>query len=477
MITNSQFYNDFISKPKSLLVAPAGYGKTYTIAECLKYTNGTQLILTHTHAGVASIKEKIKINNIINNNYHIETIDSFAQKYVEAFYCGEDIPEQDNSNNYFPFIIQKAAKLVKINPIKDIIKLSYCGLFVDEYQDCNLSQHQFIMNLSGIIPTHILGDPLQGIFDFNGEELVNWDTDLNEFMASKFKLSEAWRWKTTNPLLGKSLFDIREKLEKSENIDLNLYRSSIEVLLINEQDINTPNTNYNRSIWDLLNEENLLIINPKTYLNARKDFIKKFNNRINLVEAIDEKDFYKFSKDFDNSTPNTLYNVIYKVICNIFNKTELNKWFDENRIKNKRDPENKNKILPIRKHLDKLSTDISFITISRILRQIKNLPHLKCYRKELFYSICKALEQAESQNISVYDSMKNIKNKKRRIGKEIKGKSIGTTLLTKGLQFNTVAILNAHQFKCPKNLYVALTRASTRLIVFTANNVLSPYNN
>ncbi len=46
-------YAGFVSKAKSFIVAPAGYGKTYAIAECLKHTKGKQLILTHTHAGVA----------------------------------------------------------------------------------------------------------------------------------------------------------------------------------------------------------------------------------------------------------------------------------------------------------------------------------------------------------------------------------------------------------------------------------------
>ena len=82
----------FISKRESLLIAPAGCGKTYTIAECLRYTEGLQLILTHTHAGVASLKEKIKEKGIATNKYRIETIASYAQKYVSAFYCKNDVP-------------------------------------------------------------------------------------------------------------------------------------------------------------------------------------------------------------------------------------------------------------------------------------------------------------------------------------------------------------------------------------------------
>ncbi len=92
-------YNAFVDGDKTLLIAPAGYGKTHTIAECLGYSTGRQLILTHTHAGVASIKEKIKTHSIASNRYNVETISSFAQKYVNAFCTGTDVPDQENSNS------------------------------------------------------------------------------------------------------------------------------------------------------------------------------------------------------------------------------------------------------------------------------------------------------------------------------------------------------------------------------------------
>ena len=109
---------EFVQKEKSMLIAPAGFGKTHTIAECLKITHdqGKQLILTHTHAGVASIKEKIKKEAIPNLNFEVETITSFAQKYVMAFYTGNDFPDQENSKFYYPFIIDKAKEIFKLKP-------------------------------------------------------------------------------------------------------------------------------------------------------------------------------------------------------------------------------------------------------------------------------------------------------------------------------------------------------------------------
>ena len=49
-----------------MVIAPAGFGKTYTIAECVASYRGEKqvLVLTHTHAGIASLKEKFQLKNI-----------------------------------------------------------------------------------------------------------------------------------------------------------------------------------------------------------------------------------------------------------------------------------------------------------------------------------------------------------------------------------------------------------------------------
>ena len=466
---------EFVSRPKSMVVAPAGHGKTYSIAECLIYTKGKQLILTHTHAGVASLKEKIQAQGIAYNQYRVETITGFAQKYVIAFYCG-NIPEQDNSGAYYPFIIEKAKKLFEVIPIRDVIKATYSGLFIDEYQDCTIRQHDLIKALAGILPTRVLGDHLQGIFDFKGEVLVDFDNDLNDF--EKFPdLSEPWRWKKENLDLGESLIKIRELLDNKRNVDLNLYQSHIEILQVNENDKYTRGSDYNRKIWGLTRKDNVLIIHPdSTNLNVRKNFTSRFNNAFVLVEAIDDKDFYGFSRKFDNIDSDNAYKIIYDLIPDIFNgNTSRDVWFNANGAKRKTSESDRNTIKPIYEDIEKIKQKPSLSAISEVLKKIKNLPKIKCSRRELFYDLCKALEKAKYKSISVYEAMKEIRNIKRRMGRKVKGRCVGTTLLTKGLEFDTVAVLDAHTFDCPKNFYVAITRARKKLIIFTNNKVLSPY--
>jgi DNA helicase-2/ATP-dependent DNA helicase PcrA len=468
-------YAEFVSKPKSMIVASAGCGKTHAIAICLKYAKKKQLILTHTHAGVASLKEKIMQQGINNEHYRVETITGFAQKYVNAFYCGADIPEQED-NAYFPFILEQAKNILKINPIKDVIKASYNGLFVDEYQDCIIGQHNFIKNLSEILPTHILGDPLQGIFDFGGETLVDFDEDLNDY--EKFPdLTEPWRWKKDNPDLGESLKKIRTLLEEKRNVDLNLFDSYIETIVASENDKYDIDAKYNKKIWSLKQDDNVLIIHPESSnKNARKKFVSLFKNNYFLVEAIDDKDFYKFSKEFDKMNLNNFYNILYKIIPKLFNgETSRNNWFNKDGVKRKKSESDRNITRQFIGYIEINKQKFSFSVISEILKKIEKLPGIKCYARELFWNLCKALEQAEYKSISVYEAMKEIRNIRRRTGRKISGRCIGTTLLTKGLEFSTVAVLDAHKFKCPKNFYVAITRASKKLIIFTNNKILSPY--
>lgn len=466
---------DFILQPKSMLIAPAGYGKTYTIASCLNYIEehklGKHLILTHTHAGIISIKEKLNKLKVSTSFYSVETITSFAQKFVVSFYSGI-IPNQEDSEEYYSFIIERAKEIVKVKPITEIIKASYNGLFVDEYQDCTLDQHALILEISNLLKTHILGDPLQGIFSFAGT-LVNLENniDMGDFFQHQQILEEPWRWKNgNNEELGKQLGNIRIELINNKQINFSNF-SEIETII-------TDNYLYNSNkIYEIIKTHKSVLFIDSLSINikSRIIFLQHFSNIPTLIESIDDENFYLLAKKIDEISAITIIHILKEILTKISNESFVKKWFNDKDLIKKQSVEDQDasKVLSISINNFKLTS--SKYEIKTIIQEFFKLPDAKskCYRKDLFNSLVSTIEDAEINKTSVYEAMVKRRNNIRRIGRKVYGKCIGTTLLTKGLEFETVVVLNAHKFNDLKNLYVALTRASKNLIVFTDNPVLS----
>lgn len=478
-MSNDELSKKFVETEKSLIIAPAGYGKTHTLAESLKYANGKQLVLTHTHAGVAALKRKVNELGVPKSNFHIETISSFAQKYAISFNCG-DIPEQRNSEEYYPFIIQKAKKLFKKKNIKDILKITYNGLFVDEYQDCTIEQDAMLSVLAETLPIHILGDPMQGIFGFRGQSLVNFEEQLKDFSVVG-ELETPWRWFLTNQALGKSMHKARLQLEQ-KSIDLTCFEDSAEILIINNsEDIVSTGTEYNKLIWRHLNsKENLLLIHPaSSNINARLKLCKWYKNRFYIIEAIDAKSFYDFASKLDGLRGSErLYSDLVQIIKGTKRDhkrvntllTGLSGFLKDDRPPNRSTDPKKREIISF---INNILGNFSFMKVSKLLTALSRLPDVNCYRRELFWDIVKSLSIAEQENISVLEAMEGIRNRIRSGGKRLNGRLIGTTLLTKGLEFDSVIVLNAHKFEDEKNLYVALSRASKNLIIISEKSKLS----
>jgi hypothetical protein len=493
-------YQAFVDGRKTMLIAPAGYGKTHTIAECLRYTNGRQLILTHTHAGVASIKDKIKKSNIEYASYNIETISSFAQKYLHAFYTGGDIPEQ-GARDYHAFVIQKAEEIFRSPMVKQVITTSYEGLFVDEYQDCTKDQHAMITALSVVLPTHILGDPMQGIFDFNGDA-VDFETDLNEFnIFPDLSTPQRWYREGNSRGLGDILKEYREQLKLLRPISLtSSAENGFHVVTTRPGDMLDPKSKYRQGLKTLIQNpnnrpeyESLLIIVPEyAEIKNNGDSVPKgnikhraqirtqidYSKSLKLLEAIDDRTFYSIAKNADGliegiaRAKNKVTRIKKDGLAIIFNKTDIDIWFNDNGLKNKRGEEEKERSINIQIKMDAFFSSPSAANLSGIILEAKTGLKLKYKRDEIIFSFLRALKEAEQFNIPVYEAMKKSRDTIRRSGRKIHGKCIGTTLLTKGLEFDTVVILDAHKFECPKHLYVAMTRCCVKLIIFTERATL-----
>ena len=469
----------FLSADKSIVIAPAGYGKTHTIAEAIAAYRGKKkvLVLTHTHAGIASLKKKLDEQHIPSVKYHLDTICSYALALTKTYHINKDeIPTEAQTSAMFNFAVEHATKILHAKPIKSLLNAKYDHLIVDEYQDCTASQHRMIMELSVSLKTHLLGDPLQGIFGFRDAVVDFNDPSLAPFYTNRQQLETPWRWLNAGREdLGRDLALIREKLDNNEDVNLANYRA-IEFLQAPETDYTQPRSAYKNKIYEVLRDESVLLIHPRSENPAgRVNYIQQFP-QFRMIESIDDRSYYDFCDTFDKRDGNDLVVAVVEMMRKLAKAGAINVWFNEHcNLKRKSeevDLRERNKLAYV---IEPLMARKSFGQVATLIEAIQNLPGVKIYRKDMVDDLCIALRDAERLGLTAKEAIERNRNIIRRRGRTISGKGIGTTLLTKGLEFDTVVVLNAHQFKDRKHLYVALTRCCRRLVVIANTPILHPY--
>ena len=98
----------------------------------------------------------------------------------------------------------------------------------------------------------------------------------------------------------------------------------------------------------------------------------------------------------------------------------------------------------------------------------------RLFRREMFFAMRSALQiKAVRQNISLADAVWEAQNRIRHAGRTMGKRSVGSTLLLKGLEFDHSVIVHADHMT-RKDWYVALTRATTSATILSPSECYSP---
>ena len=474
----------FLASDKSMIVAPAGHGKTHTIVDCLEYyefSGKKILILTHTNAGIASIKEKIADRNI-TSKYDVQTICGFALDLANNYISPSVMPDDSDISEKYRVAQTMSINLLKAKPIRRVIRAKYEHVIVDEYQDCDTLQHLLIEQLSKSIPVHILGDHMQAIFDFNGDPIDLNSVTFDDYRKNCQKLTTPWRWiKSGNIELGKDLMTIRGLLDAGEDIDITKYKS-IEYIRVEKGDLyRQDRTSIQTVLANLLRKSyksDVLVIHPQSFKKESRIKVLKHVYNLGMVESIDDRDYYETIVGFESKYGNDLIAAIAAFVKTTCVASFLKDWIRDNGgLVDKKNPSETE--VGIMHRLKKAATIVkessSAQNILDFILYLQKEFTIRVVRTDVYYTIIQVLRDAISRKISLSESLKINRDKTRKLGHHLKGKYIGTTLLTKGLECDTVLILDADKFDSPKHLYVALSRACSRLIVASSKTVLSPY--
>lgn len=501
MVSEVIDWSEFLACERGLLIAPAGHGKTTAIADCLNLCpeDSCHLVLTHTHAGIASLKQKFKEMNISPSKYHLETIDGFAQRYVIAF-LGTSVLPSCQDKEYFSVAVKKCTEILQSTVLHKIVSLSFCGVFVDEYQDCTISQHNMILTLAQNLPLHILGDPLQGIFDFEKECIIDFNSDLPELFFKRFNLLNIpWRWAKTNPPLGDIILSLRNtlltKLNSVEITNIPDKQFFIEIAPKHDGDFDGDYIKWRNSTIKKYETDNTLILCPsyivrdeygnetrKGDINDRLRFKLRFDykHQYVLLDALDGKAYYDKSKKIDdyielckNSHRADKLNHFKNLLESLYINNEfINTWIRKEKRKaayflKKKKLEEQNQSSKLQDLYNSYVTAPSITSLYFILEYVINMKAYKNQRADFMNDILRCMSTAIEYQTSVTDAMYRQRSQIRHIGRKISGKCIGTTLLTKGLEFDTVIVLDADKFTDKRHFYVAISRACKTLVLIT----------
>jgi len=110
--------------------------------------------------------------------YKVDTIASWAMRLCLSYPKNSNWYIEYPEGNEWSALYQQCLVLLKKDFVKRIIRASYDGVYIDEYQDCSNSQHALALKLAEILPLRILGDHLQAIFEFANEAVVDWKTQV-----------------------------------------------------------------------------------------------------------------------------------------------------------------------------------------------------------------------------------------------------------------------------------------------------------
>jgi len=463
-----------LGSQRGLIVAPAGCGKTHLIINTLSVTAAKPyLVLTHTTAGVAALKQRLKRLSVPAKNYVVTTIDGWALRFAKFFpiLCPiHSQPEQPRA--FYPELRRTVSYVLQAGNVNDIIQASYSHLLVDEYQDCNLDQHQMIQALSNTLPTIVFGDPMQCIFNFSGP-MPDWSANVQAYFPLLATLNRPWRWDNAQtPELGSWILRGREALSNGGHIDLRSCPAHVNFQPLTENttiDVqNQQNAHY--AILEQHPEESVLVLGDPKRPGLRHAFAQHTLG-LDVVEPVDLGDVVRAASGFDNARGESLARSLLTAVSEMMTKVEISKTLERldsiQARKNRREP------TPLELSLLCLIQESSRESILKVLQHLSAKTGARVYRKVAFNALRDAvLLSTQRQDETIREAASIIREQRRHQGdKRISNRAIGSTLLLKGLECDHVLILDAGNMEA-NHLYVALSRGAKSITAFSKSNIV-----
>ena len=466
---------DLLAIDRGTVTAPAGCGKTHLIAEALTRQCGGKpiLVLTHTNAGVVALRGRLDRAGVPAKAYRLLTIDGWAMRLISTFPTRSahkaELLHLANPRTDYPNIRAAAAKLLMAGHVNDILAANYARLIVDEYQDCSIRQHAAVGYAAQVLPTCVLGDPMQAIFGFGVDDLAEWD-DVCTYFPLVGELTTPWRWMNVGAEpLGQWLLNVRDKLLRGQPIDLRTAPDGVTWVELDGSEDHQRRLRAAR-VHPPGGQGSVLIIGDSTKPSGHRQFASQTPGAI-TVEAVDLRDLVAFAQEFDLAAPEALEllaNFAQSVMRNVGAADLMRRVQSLVRGTARKPPTAVESSALTYIHAP------SHLAAVDLLVEIGKEGGVSTHRPAVLRACIKALQLCDgNKGLSFHEAAIRVREQNRLVGRPLPGRAVGSTLLLKGLEAEVAVILNASALDA-RNLYVAMTRGSMSLTVCSHSPVLNP---
>lgn len=455
---------------------PAGGGKTWLLVDSIRELadqSGKALVLTHTNAGVHSIRNKMEARGVDPKAAHVGTITSLAFELVRS-YSGiaglvvPETPDWEDSGKY----VDGAHKVLENRHVRDVLAVSYSHLLVDEYQDCSMAQHALVLELTQAIPAcAVFGDRLQGIFGFR-DPIVDWESDILAHFPPFAIDYVPHRWVEHNQSLGMWLHQIRDLLQPGSQVAFNADLPAGVTFV--------PATQRRFELRDAAlrprpEGETVVIIAPPDKDSARS-VASRLNGAFMTMEDIGGAFMTERLAELEQSPPELFALFLADLAKKCFvGYSQLDQAM-LNRLKKGKTASGLTRtgLECTQAALDSVLSNPTFETISTSMRTIRAAKEAQLHSREAWNDIATALEHcAPEAERSPKDELRRIRDHLRHSGRRPSRRVVSRTVLIKGLEYDHVIISDLDRLTDHCNLYVALTRARKTVTIIGKNATIS----
>jgi DNA helicase-2/ATP-dependent DNA helicase PcrA len=467
--------NDFTTK--GYVIAPAGYGKTHLIAMAVKAATKRQLILTHTFAGVNSIKTKMTALGVPSSKYQIDTIASWSLRLCLAYPKTSGWKAEHPTDKQWNKLYECCSGLLEKQFVRRVVAATYAGVYVDEYQDCSDLQHALVCAFAEFLPCRVLGDPMQAIFDFGGDDgkPVDWAVSIYPTFTCLGQLETPWRWKVAGePQLGAWLKKAREALEQGQKIDL-LNTLPECVKRANSSPEFLAQKQYNSLMGLLGHNESVIALyaGDQKSKNKTHDLALRLGGRFSSIEEVEGKALHSFVKKLGAAkTTKAGFVLAVEFAKKCF--TGVAKALTAGTLRGDVAKLSKATKYPLVLHAaNAYLNNPTSVHLKAFFLALRANPEICAYRRDLLHRFLNVLKiHIDGAGANLTEAANKYQRDMRHTGRPISHrKLIGTTLLVKGLEYDHAVILDADTMDA-KDLYVAMTRGSKSLTIIGAKRHL-----